>query len=416
MTDRLGRPATVPRTAVVFGATGFIGKWLVKALLDEGAVTTAAVRNARSAGRLLDWLEKHGVKVNRLNFITVNLATDGIGIDARSFDTGDLADVREVFNVAGAYAFGMTPEEARAANVDTSRRVVEFAAKLPNLVRLVHLSGYRVGGQSSGSAPWSESTRRAEYARLGAYEASKKESDAVVQATARRLDVPLTVANPATVIGHSLTGESDQVLGLASSIRDLIAGRLRAIPGNATTFVPVVTIDYLTRFMMLLPELEQTRGKSYWVLDDDTPFFPELLQLIGDHHRVAIPRPRLPVPLIKRLPQSLTRAHPETLTFLSSDRYPTGPATELARSQGLRHPDVFASLKRWSDYLESNASGPSRESLPGPKCRAPWTKSAHGDAISSERTALRTETEESATVGEPPFSEGPSETKSPPVL
>lgn len=90
--------------------------------------------------------------------------------------------------------------------------------------------------------------------------------------------------------------------------------------------MPVVTIDYLTRFIGLLPNLEQTLGMSYWVLDDDTH------------------------------PQSLTRAHPETLNFLSSDRYPTGPATELARSQGLRHPDVSTSLKRWSDYLEKKGA------------------------------------------------------------
>lgn len=193
---------TDARTAVVFGATGFIGKWLVKELIEQGVSTTAAVRDAGSAGRLLDWLEQHGTAANRLNLITVNLATDGLGTDEGSFPAGDLAHVREVFNVAGAYAFGMTAEHARAANVDTSRRVVQFASQLPNLVRLVHLSGYRVGGQSSDSAPWSDSTRRAEYARLGAYEASKKESDAVVQATASELDVPLTVANPATVIGH----------------------------------------------------------------------------------------------------------------------------------------------------------------------------------------------------------------------
>lgn len=354
MSESPSKPTILPRTALVFGATGFIGKWLVKELLDQGASTTAAVRDARSAERLLDWLGNHGARANLLNFITVDLGRDGLGIDQHRHATGNLATVTDVFNAAGAYSFGMTSEQARSANVDTSRRVVEFASHLPNLIRLVHLSGYRVGGQDPHSAPWSVPRRRAEYSRLGAYEASKKESDAVVQATADQFQVPLTVVNPATVIGHSLTGESDQVLGLATSVRDLIAGRLRAIPGSRATFVPVVTIDYLTRFMTLLPALEETRGMSYWALDDDTPSFPDLLQVIADHHRVAPPRTRLPVTLVKMLPQSLTHAHPETLNFLSPDRYPTGPATRLARSHGLEHPDVRTSLKRWSDYLEAS--------------------------------------------------------------
>ena len=33
------------RHALVFGANGFIGRWLVKELLDQGIPTTAAVRN-----------------------------------------------------------------------------------------------------------------------------------------------------------------------------------------------------------------------------------------------------------------------------------------------------------------------------------------------------------------------------------
>jgi nucleoside-diphosphate-sugar epimerase len=234
--------------------------------------------------------------------------------------------------------------------------VVEFSATLPDLARLVHLSGYRVGGQDPATVPWSAQRRTADYARLGAYEASKVESDAVVQATAQELDVPLTIANPSTVIGNSVTGESDQLLGLATTVLDLISGKLRAIPGSPSTFVPVVTVDYLARFMALLPTLEETLGMSYWILDDDTPALPDLLRLVGQHHQVKVPRLRVPVSLLKILPSALTHADPETLSFLSADRYPTGPAGDLARAQGLRHPNVVASLQRWSDYLAHTAT------------------------------------------------------------
>jgi nucleoside-diphosphate-sugar epimerase len=251
----------------------------------------------------------------------------------------------------------MGADEARAANVDTSRRVVEFAAAIPGDVRLIHLSGYRVGGQDAASVPWSEQKLRREYKRLGAYEASKVESDAVVQASAHELGVALTVANPASVIGHSITGESDQILGLATTVRDLIAGRLPAIPGDSGTFVPVVTVDYLARFLTLLPVQEETRGRSYWILDDETPVFPELLQLIGRHHNVRVPKLRMPVGIVKRLPQAITGADPETLSFLSPERYPTGPAQRLAEQHGLAQPDITVALTRWSDYLVSTRFG-----------------------------------------------------------
>lgn len=339
------------RRALVFGATGFIGRWLAKDLLDQGIRTTAAVREAGRAQYLRGWLEGHGAAVERLETVEADLGADGLGLEA-----GDFTGITEIYNVAGAYAFGMTADAARAANVDTSRRVVEFAATIPG-VRLVHLSGYRVGGQDPASVPWTEQKRRREYQRLGAYEASKVESDAVVQARAAELGVALTVANPASVIGHSATGESDQILGLATTIKDLVRGKLPAVPGSAQTFVPVVTVDYLARFMTLLPAHEETRGKSYWILDDATPVLPDLLRLIGRHHGVKVPRLRIPVAVVKLLPQAITGADPETLSFLSADRYPTGPANDFAARHGLVQPDVTAALTRWSSYLVATKFG-----------------------------------------------------------
>lgn len=337
------------RNALVFGATGFIGRWLVKELLHQGVPTTAAVRDIGRSGSLTDWLTGKDVDTSLLSIIQVDLSRDGIGLDGAT-----LLHISEVYNVAGAYAFGMTAEAARTANVDTSRRVVEFASTLPAVVRLVHLSGYRVGGQDAASVPWPGEKRKDLYSRLGAYEASKVESDAVVQATAQKLGVPLTIANPATVIGDSDTGESHQILGLATTIRDLVRGKLIAVPGDSATFVPVVTVDYLARFMTFLPTVDATAGKSYWILDDDTPTLPEVVKLIANHHNVRAPRLRVPVWLVKRLPAAITRADPETLSFLSTDRYPTEPATALAHNNGLRHPDVRAALKLWTDYLVAN--------------------------------------------------------------
>ncbi len=338
------------RHALVFGATGFIGKWLTRELLDQGIPTTAAVRDLSRWESLRGWLADGGVNVDLLYAVRTDLAAEGIGLAGHDF-----GHISEIYNVAGAYAFGMTAETARAANVDTSRRVVEFAATIPG-ARLIHLSGYRVGGQDPGTAPWSAQKRQREYKRLGAYEASKVESDALVRARAAELGVPLTIANPASVIGHSSTGESDQVLGLATTVLDLIAGKLPAVPGDSRTFVPVVTVDYLTRFMTLLPAHDETRGKSYWILDDNTPVLPDLLVLIARHHGVRVPRLRIPAQIIKWLPRTITKADPETLSFLSPERYPTGPANQFAQRHGLAQPDVKAALTRWSSQLVASTS------------------------------------------------------------
>jgi dihydroflavonol-4-reductase len=370
--------STPKRNALVFGATGFIGRWLVKELLDQHIPTVAAVRTSASAAQLVTWLDDHHSPTELMRAVQVNLTTDHVG------DTpADLEEITEVFSLAGAYRFGMTADEARAANVDTARRVVQFAAILPTAQRLVYLSGYRVGGQDPNSAPWSPDRVETDYKRLGAYEASKVESDAVVQATAKALGVPLTIVNPSTVIGHARTGETNQRIGLAATVIDLIQGRLPALIGGPSTFVPVVTVDYLARFMALLPTLPETNGQSYWVLDDATPPLPDLLRLLAAHHGVKSPRLRIPVGLLKRLPTSLTHADPETLSFLSSDRYPTEPANALATAHGLHHTDISTALHRWSEHLTASQrvdqadTNPLHQPEGGPNDRSrPWASSS----------------------------------------
>ncbi|MBP2267088.1 nucleoside-diphosphate-sugar epimerase [Pseudarthrobacter sp. PvP004] len=335
------------RHALVFGATGHIGKWLVRELLQRGVTVTAAVRTEHSSQRLAEWLAKHDAG-GRPTFVLVDFSLDDLGQDPAS---NAFKSVTEVHNVAGAFAFGMTAEAAYAANVTSAERVVRFAAKLPAVTRVVHLSGYRVGGQDPAEGPWDDSRRAKDYKRLGAYEGSKVESDAVVQATARSLGVPFTMVNPATVIGDSINGESGQVLGLATTVLDLFRGKLPVLPGNQRTFVPVVTADYLASFMALVPNKPEAENASYWVLDDATPPLPELLGMLGKHLNVRVPWFKIPSALLKKLPAKLTGADPETLSFLSEDRYPTAAAVALAEAGGLHHPPVETALKRWADYL-----------------------------------------------------------------
>ena len=335
---------SAPRHALVFGASGFIGRWLVVELVSQGVRVTPAVRSATSADELETWLRDHGVE--GVDTVEVDFDADDLGL---ATDGPALAGVTEIHNLAGAFRFGMSKEEAYQGNVVSSRRIVELAARLERGPRLVHVSGYRVGNH----APIDDSA----YQRLGAYEASKIEADAVVQSRSAELGVPITIVNPSTVSGVASTGESNQQVGLATSLRDLWFGKLPALPGNGDTFVPVVTVDHLARFMALVPTVPEAAGRSYWVLDDGTPALPDLLAEVGRHYQVAVPRLRVPVGVIKRLPSRLSKADPETLSFMSSERYPTAEADALAAGHGLGQADTQTALLRWADHLAAHRFG-----------------------------------------------------------
>ncbi|MEV3927442.1 alpha/beta fold hydrolase [Actinomadura coerulea] len=317
--------------AIVFGATGFVGRSLVAELLGRGQQVAAVVRN----DTLTPWLTDQGVDTGKLVIVTADITRPLTG----------LPDVRDVYNTAGRYAFGLEVQEARASNVFGALNVLEWAATLPKLRRLVHVSGYRVSGSSG----------QPDYARLGAYEASKCEGDFAVRARARELDVPLTIANPSSVIGPG------QYIGPATLIENLWNGRLPALPGGPDVFVPIVTVGYFARFLAEVPA--SPPGEHYWVLDDTTPLLPELIKTIADHTGVRPPRRFVPVGLLRRLPRKLTGADPETLSFLSADRYPTASAAAFAATVGLEMPLAADALRIWADDLVAARFGAASPSM-----------------------------------------------------
>ncbi|AYF78378.1 alpha/beta fold hydrolase [Nocardia yunnanensis] len=311
--------------AIVFGATGFIGRSLVAELLGRGQRVAAAVRT----DTLTPWLLARGVDIAGLTVVTADITRP----------LADLPEARDVYNTAARYAFGLGEREARATNVIGATNVLEWAANLPALRRLVHVSGYRVSAPSGTP----------DYAALGAYEASKFEGDLAVRALAKERGAPLTIANPSTVIGPG------QYIGLAGLVRNLWEGRLPAIPGGPEVFVPIVTIDYFARFLASIPE--SPAGEHYWVLDDATPPLPELIRTVADHLGVPGPRRSIPVGLLRRLPRALTGADPETLSFLSTDRYPTAAAHSFAAAAGLEMPPAEDALRVWADDLVAERFG-----------------------------------------------------------
>lgn len=321
--------------SVVFGAGGFIGRSLVGELLRRDQAVAAAVHG--SGDRLLRWLDEQRVDTARLTVVPTDITRPGLGLPEHGLD-----EVRDVYNTAARFAFGMTPAEARAVNVDGAGHVVDWAAARPRLRRLVHISGYRMAAADAASP---------DYRRDGAYEASKREGDAVVRARARELGVPLSIANPSTVIGPG------QYVGLADLVGELWRGRLVALPGGPDVFLPVVVLDYFVQFLASLPQRHESADGTYWLLDDATPELPRLVALFAEHMGVRAPRRSVPVGVVRRLPRALTRANPETLSFLSSDRYDTASARDLADSLGLEMPPVRDALRDWADDLVATRFG-----------------------------------------------------------
>ncbi|MDQ3036170.1 MAG: alpha/beta fold hydrolase, partial [Myxococcota bacterium] len=347
---------------LVTGATGFLGRWLLAALTARGRRVAALVRNARGReAELRAFVAALGGDEGRLLVVPGDVEMPGLGLD------GEWPGVRDVYHLAARFEFGLSAVEARRANVDGTLRVLEWAHARPALRRFVQLGGYRMTrpppavarllDTSDGGLPLADAATESLYRTHGAYEASKHEAALAFRAFVRTHGLPWTTVHPSTVIGDSRTGATTQLVGLGDTVERLWNGRLPALVGTAKTFVPVVPVDHLASFLATVPEREETRGQELVVLDPSTPALPDLVRSIAAHLHVGAPRHVLPIHLVRALPQALTGIEPETLGFLSEDRYDTASADAHARAVGLARPELARSVERWCDHLVSTRFG-----------------------------------------------------------
>lgn len=348
--------------SIVFGAAGFIGRSLVAELLRDGHTVVAAVR-AGGQDRLVGWLDDQGVDRGGLIVATADITAPNLGL-AVGFD-----GIRDVYNTAALMKFGLDVERAQQVNLTGALEVARWASAQPGLRRLVHISGYRVTAEGGTVADY----------RAGAYEASKTEADKALRELARELGVPLTVANPASVLGPG------QYFGLSDLVDQLWRGRLPALPGRRDSFVPIVGIDYVARFLAQVATLPETADRAYTLLDPATPDLPDLIRLIAEHLGVPAPRLSVPVPVLRALPRALTGAEPESLGFISGDRYDTSAADAVARTLGIEHRPFADVLRAWADGVVATRNGTIPE-RPASGFRAgTWVS---GDAVEPEYVLL----------------------------
>ena len=340
-------------SSLVTGASGFMGRWLVAELLRRGQHVVALVRGgeARRAAFEAD-LRARGVSGERLELIAGDLAQPQLGISAR--DVARMAAVSRVFHLGASFAWGLSAADAERTNVEGTRSVVVLTHALAMRPRLVLIGGYRLVPRRTRDGRVVTASAR-ELARAGAYEASKHRAHhAALEACAER-GVPHTSVHPCSVIGDSRTGETTQITGLGESIVALSRGRLPARAFSCHTFVPLISVDFVARFVADVAERDDTLGGSYPLLDPDTPLLDALIDRAAQRLGVAAPRVRLPTWFVRTLPESVTRTSREALAFLDDATYPAADTESLLERMGLVRPDIVVAFDRWVDHLATHA-------------------------------------------------------------
>ena len=249
----------------VTGATGFIGKRLVKQLLQrKGCVVHFLVRPG-SEGKV-DALRRYwGVGPQRAIAVTGDLTAKKLGV-ASETTRALKGRITEVFHLAAVYDLQADEESQVTVNVEGTRNVVEFA-KLVDASHLHHVSSIAAAGLYEGvfREDMFDEAENIDHP----YFRTKHDSERVVRTECK---VPWTVYRPAMVVGDSTSGEMDKVDGpyyffkLIQRMRQLLPPWMPSI-GLEGGRVNIVPVDYVVAAIDVISRKSDIAGRCFHLVD-----------------------------------------------------------------------------------------------------------------------------------------------------
>jgi len=224
----------------VTGATGFIGKRLVKTLLARRGAVVYYLLRPESEGKVPELLAYWGVTKARAIPVLGDLTSKKLGASAD--DVKKLkGKIDHLYHLAAVYDLSADEESQVKVNIDGTRSAIEFA-KAIDAKHFHHVSSIAAAGLYEGV--FREDMFEEAEGLDHPYFMTKHESEKIVR---KECKVPWTVYRPAMVVGDSTTGEMDKVDGpyyffkLIQRMRQILPPWMPSIglEGGRVNIVPV---------------------------------------------------------------------------------------------------------------------------------------------------------------------------------
>ena len=344
----------------VTGGTGFIGQHLLANLSAKGHTLRVLMRRPERLAALREQVDSLGGCATRVFAVAGDLEQDNLGLSLADQEVLRRASV--IFHLGAHFAWGLSMEQSRAVNVEGAKRVALLAAEQKS--RLVMIGGYMLNNhehlQRIGIDPRQPELTNwpAVYRRVGGYEASKLEAHFATQQVMSAKGGEMTVVHPATVCGHSRTGHIVDGQPLVALIRNLVQGKMTAVPGTAEHWLPLVTVDYLVELVAVCAFDPAMVGEELLVLDDQTPNLRELLAQVAKPLGLKSPKHHISLRLLKWLlsipPVAwFLNTKPEALDFIQTTRFNTAAVEQFANRHGIVKPDIRQALQHTATFVNA---------------------------------------------------------------
>jgi nucleoside-diphosphate-sugar epimerase len=295
---------------LVTGGTGFLGRHLVRRLLQEGEEVWVLARTSRSVVHL-----------------------QGLGVHCAEGDVRHWPSLRQafqgkdvVFHCAGKVEPAGRWIDFLEVNVLGTERVIQAAVE-QDVRRIVHVSSIGIYGPRPEGTVISEADGYdPNPGARGFYTRSKIESDQMALWYAGERSAPVTVIRPGTIYGPGGRG------GLVRAGVKL--GRLNVIFGGGHNLLPMTYVENVVDALVLAARSEAVCGQAYNIVDDDVVSQRMYVERMGQALGLQQSTVYLPLPVVRVLATGADFAR----AALRGRRSPQGLFHRISRSlQSVRY-------------------------------------------------------------------------------
>ncbi|MDM4766258.1 SDR family oxidoreductase [Pelomonas sp. SE-A7] len=249
----------------VTGATGFIGKRLVKKLLARRGSTVYFLLREESRDKLPELLEFWGASKTRAIAVFGDLTAKKLGVAADQIKALK-GTIDHVYHLAAVYDLKADEESQVQTNIEGTRALVEFAQAV-DAGHVHHVSSIAAAGLYEGV--FREDMFDEAEGLDHPYFMTKHESEKIVRKECKK---PWTVYRPAMVVGDSRTGEMDKVDGPyyffkpIQRLRQILPPWMPSI-GLEGGRVNIVPVDFIVDALDHISHQQRKSGGCFHLVD-----------------------------------------------------------------------------------------------------------------------------------------------------